>query len=276
MLLIVPDLPAFSALPRSFVLSLLEATWCSAETNWRQHSISSYLLGCLFEKLCDLFPSHLDECPGASGKFTNRKHLLNYRRQGAPLLRHVLISLFPPLLLHVIAYHGQDTRTVVVLRYKNLGQGVKDFHTQPWKPHYTLDHHFDSLVSRRRVAQRGVPSMRVPAMCAKIVSILILMGFAFGEHVDEESADLEAGPVLAQTSWVNLDPVQLGGLLRQSDVAARTSPLEVVTTVTSSRADSAQQGTSCAWVPRGPVEFQTHYPRNRYTVACASPHVTWR
>jgi hypothetical protein len=84
-------------------------------------------------------------------------------------------------------------------------------------------------------------------MCAKIVSVLILMGFAFGEHVDEESADLEAGSVLAQTSWVNLDPVQLGGLLRQSDVAARTSPLEVVTTVASSRADSAQQSTSCAW-----------------------------
>lgn len=83
-------------------------------------------------------------------------------------------------------------------------------------------------------------------MNAKLASILILMGFAFGEHVERESADLEARSVLAETSWMNLGPVQIRELPGQRDVAARNIPLEILTTLASSRDDSAQQSTSCA------------------------------
>lgn len=87
-------------------------------------------------------------------------------------------------------------------------------------------------------------------MGAKIVSILILMCFVLGEHTEQDGADLEARPVLDQASWVNLGPLQFGGVPRQRDVAARTLPLEILTTLASSQADSTQHSTLCAYISR--------------------------
>lgn len=82
-------------------------------------------------------------------------------------------------------------------------------------------------------------------MGAKIVSTLILMGFVLGEHIEQEGADLEARPVLDQVSWVNLSPLQLGGVPRQRDFATKTIPLEILPTLASSQVDSTQHSTLC-------------------------------
>lgn len=82
-------------------------------------------------------------------------------------------------------------------------------------------------------------------MGAKIISTLILMGSVLGEHIEQEGADLEARHVLDQASWVNLGPLQFGGVPRQRDFAAKTIPLEILPTLASSQADSTQHSTLC-------------------------------
>jgi hypothetical protein len=83
-------------------------------------------------------------------------------------------------------------------------------------------------------------------MSATIFAMLVFMGFAHGEPVGREKADLEAGTVLAQASWVGLSPAQLGELPRRGDIAARTAPLEILTKFAPLQGDSAAPSTSCA------------------------------
>lgn len=81
----------------------------------------------------------------------------------------------------------------------------------------------------------------IAAMAFKIVSILILMGFTFGTHVDQDNADLEARTALPQPSWVDLGPEPFGGLPRQRDIVARIFPSETLIIRESTSADSTEQ-----------------------------------
>ncbi|KAL2280273.1 hypothetical protein FJTKL_12559 [Diaporthe vaccinii] len=78
-------------------------------------------------------------------------------------------------------------------------------------------------------------------MAFKIVSILILVGFTFGAHVDQDNTDLEARAALPHPSWVDLGPRPFGGLPRQRDIVARKVPLETLITRESTSADITEQ-----------------------------------
>lgn len=83
--------------------------------------------------------------------------------------------------------------------------------------------------------------MKIATMDVKIVWTLIVMGFAFGTHVEQDSADLDARSALPQPSWVDLGPEPFGGLPRQRDIAAGTSSLGTLITPASTPTDSTER-----------------------------------
>lgn len=76
-------------------------------------------------------------------------------------------------------------------------------------------------------------------MRARIVSIVILMWSAFGEHVELESANQGERSEPSQTSWLNN---------RQRDFVAGTVLLEILTASASSQVEKTQHSMSCAYI----------------------------
>lgn len=111
---------------------------------------------------------------------------------------------------------------------------------------------------------------KIATMGVKVVSILIVMGFAIGAHVDQDSAELDARSALPQPSWVDLGPVPFGGLPRRGDIVARA----ITPTYTS--ADSTKRRKFSVRLSRTPAGYHTHYSRRRCRAACTSAHIIWR
>lgn len=76
-------------------------------------------------------------------------------------------------------------------------------------------------------------------MRARIVSILILMWSALGDHVEQESANQGERSGLTQTSWLNP---------RQRDFVAGAAPLEIWATSASSQVENTPHGMFCACI----------------------------
>lgn len=82
--------------------------------------------------------------------------------------------------------------------------------------------------------------MLIAAMGGNLVSFLILVGFAIGTHVEQDSTDPGPRSAIPQPSLVDLGAVPFGGIPRQRDHEARTFPLETLITLVTTSADTTE------------------------------------